>query len=124
METTQSPILNNPYEEPRWHYDADLDGNLDYDHVLKGRRPYSATIGISPNTPNRALFSHDEVEEADPNASFINALRTEVKQWREMNYPHVTRVTRLLLNFWFNNPERQDYKKLFFCQREAVETAV
>lgn len=124
METTQSPILNNPYEEPRWHYDADLDGNLDYGHVLKGRRPYSATIGISPNTPNKALFSHDEVEEADPNASFINALRTEVKQWREKNYPHVTRVTRLLLNFWFNNPERQDYKKLFFCQREAVETAV
>jgi type III restriction enzyme len=36
----------------------------------------------------------------------------------------VTRVTRELLNFWFNNKERQNYQKLFFCQREAVETAV
>lgn len=124
METPQSPILNNPYEEPRWHYDADLEGNLDYDHVLEGRRPYSATIGITPNAVKKALFTHDEIETTDPNAPFINAVRSEVKRWREAGYPHVTRVTRLLLNFWFENPERLNFQKLFFCQREAVETAV
>ena len=58
---SSSPILNNPYEEPRWHYDADLYGNLDYDHVLDGRRPYSATIGIMPEKSKKALFSNEEV---------------------------------------------------------------
>lgn len=120
----KSPILNNPYEEPRWHYSADLDGNLDYNKVLEGRRPYTATIGIAPNQPQNEFFNHDDLPEDDPNASFINALRKEVKRWRESGYPHVTRVTRELLNFWFCNPERQNFHRLFFCQREAVETAV
>ncbi len=120
----KSPILNNPYEEPKWHYDADLEGNLDYSKVLEGRRPYSSSIGIVPNKVQAALFSHDDIEENDPNAPFINSLRDEVKRWREADYPHVTRITRELLNYWFCNPERQDFQKLFFCQREAVETAV
>jgi type III restriction enzyme len=120
----KSPILNNPYEEPRWHYSADLDGNLDYNEVLEGRRPYTAAIGIAPNQPQIGLFTHDDMPNDDPNASFINSLRDEVKKWREGGYPHVTRVTRELLNFWFCNPERQNFQRLFFCQQEAVETAV
>lgn len=121
---SQSPILNNPYEEPRWHYDADLEGNLDYGHILDGRRPYSANIGITPNKAKPALFSNDQMSETEENASFINTIRTEVKRWREADYPHVTRITRQLLHYWFVNPERQNFQKLFFCQREAVETAV
>ena len=121
---SHSPILNNPYEEPRWHYDADLDGNLDYGQVLDGRRPYSATIGITPGKARATIFSHDDVPEDDPHAPFINAVRAEVKRWREADYPHVTRITRQLLHYWFVNPERQNFQKLFFCQREAVETAV
>ena len=120
----KSPILNNPYDEPRWHYAADLDGNLDYNNVLDGRRPYSASIGIAPNRTNNGLFTYEDVPDADPNADFINSIRAEVKTWREKGYPHVTRVTRQLLNYWFCNPERQNFQKLFFCQREAVETAV
>lgn len=120
----RSPILNNPYTEPRWHYAADLDGNLDYNNILEGRRPYTATIGVAPNKPTAGLFTHDDIEECDANAHFINAIRAEVKRWREADYPHTTRVTRDLLTFWFANPERQNFQKLFFCQQEAVETAV
>lgn len=119
-----SPILNNPYEEPRYHYDADLNGNLDYTTILKGRRPYYSHIGIAPNRPESALFTTDNIGIDDPNAPFINLIREEVKKWRMAGYPRATRVTRELLNFWFNNPERQNFQKLFFCQREAVETAV
>ncbi len=121
---SRSPILNNPYEEPILHYDADLNGNLDYSKVLDGRRPYSATIGISPNRPEHALFHYEDVDSGDPNAPFINCIREEVKKWRKAGYPRATRVTKELLNFWFENPERQNFQKLFFCQREAVETAV
>lgn len=126
MTDNRSPILNNPYEEPRFHYDADLSGNLDYNKIVPGRRPYSAQIGISPNVPEHALFSRDDVGigDNDPNSPFINLIREEVKKWRESGYPKATRVTRELLNFWFNNTERQNYHKLFFCQREAVETAI
>lgn len=120
----KSPILNNPYEEPKFHYSADIEGNLDYNRVLEGRRPYSAIIGISPEKATPALFTHEDIAENDPNADFINGIRTEVKKWRESSYPHATRVTRELLNYWFCNPERQNFQKLFFCQREAVETAV
>ncbi len=120
----KSPILNNPYEEPRWHYSADLEGNLDYNKILDGRRLYTASLGIAPNRPQNGLFSHDDLSEDTPNAQFINSLRSEVKGWRENGYPHVTRITRELLNFWFCNPDRQNFQRLFFCQREAVETAV
>lgn len=122
MSENLSPILNNPYEEPILHYDADPNGNLDYTKILKGRRPYSAHIGVAPNRPDRALFGYEDLEDEDPNAPFINLIREEVKKWRTAGYPRATRVTRELLNFWFNNSERQNFQKLFFCQREAVET--
>jgi type III restriction enzyme len=56
----------------------------------------------------------------------INLARAEAGKWRDSGYasPVPTRVTKELLDFWFNNPERQLDKKLFFAQREAVETAV
>ena len=56
MNENVSPILNNPYEEPVLHYDADPNGNLDYNKILEGRRPYSAYIGVAPNHHDRALF--------------------------------------------------------------------
>jgi len=55
----------------------------------------------------------------------VNLLREQVAQWREAAYPDVTsRVTRDLLLFWFRNPDRPAWKKLFFAQQEAVETAI
>lgn len=122
--SNKSPILNNPYLEPQFHYDADINGNLDYTKILPGRRKYASDITITPNSPTSALFGRDDIYDNDPNAAFINLIREEVKKWRESGYPKATRTTRELLNFWFNNPERMNFQKLFFCQREAVETAV
>ena len=120
-----SPILNNPYEEPKWHYDVTFDGNLDYSRILAGRRPYAANLTVVPNaTPNKALFSAEDISLDDENANFINGIRQVVKEWREQGYPKITRTTRDLLEFWFSNPERELSKFLFFCQREAVETAI
>ncbi len=82
MKENLSPILNNPYEEPKFHYDADLNGNLDYTKILEGRRPYYSHIGIAPNRPETALFTTDDVGTDDPNAPFINLIREEVKKWR------------------------------------------
>lgn len=123
--SNDNPILNNPYEEPKYHYNVDMDGNLDYSKILEGRRPYIGNIQITPNRISQSqLFNAEDLENSDADAKFINGIRQEVKSWREKGYPMVTRITRELLNFWFNNPERQNFQKLFFCQREAIETAI
>ena len=51
-------------------------------------------------------------------------MRKEVAIWRKAHYPNTTRVTKELLTFWFNNPDRYAIKKLFFAQRESIETAI
>lgn len=120
----KSPILNNPYVEPLFHYGS-VEGNLDYNTVLPGRRPFSMEVGITPNSNTQQnLFDDSAFYSEDGNAAFINGIREEIKKWRERGYPQTTRVTRELLQFWFCNKERQNFHKLFFCQQEAIETAV
>ncbi len=117
--------MNNPYEEPKWHYDTTLEGNLDYSKILEGRRPYAANLTVMPNTSSaKFLLSAEDFQTEDKNAEFINTLRKVVKEWREQEYPKVTRTTRDLLTYWFLNSEREFNKSLFFCQREAIETAI
>jgi len=120
-----SPILNSPYDETALHYQTDLEGNLDYEHIVAGRRIFAPTTQAIPvrTGPQGSLINLSEVAgqyERHP----INQVRREVKAWREGDYPHVTRVSGELLRFWFANPERSKTQQLFFCQREAVETAV
>ena len=59
--SNKSPILNNPYLEPQFHYDADINGNLDYTKILPGRRKYASDITITPNSPISALFGRDDI---------------------------------------------------------------
>ena len=120
-----NPVLNNPYEEPQYYYDTDMNGNIDYQTVINGRRPYGYDVNIVPKKRSgQAIFSQEDFISIDPNAEFINGIRKEVKTWREGGYPKASRITKELLDFWFNNKERRTNLRLFFCQREAVETAV
>ena len=60
-------------------------------------------------------------EEERDDLPLVNALRADVKRWRESNYRNATNVTRELLNHW----RREDReRRLFFCQLEAVETVI
>jgi type III restriction enzyme len=120
-----NPVLNNPYEEPMYYYDTDMNGNIDYATVINGRRPFGYDVNIVPKKrTGQAIFSQEDFVSVDPNAEFINGIRKEVKAWREAGYPKASRITKELLDFWFNNKERRANLRLFFCQREAVETAV
>ncbi|MGI6222016.1 MAG: BPTD_3080 family restriction endonuclease [Prevotella sp.] len=122
---SDNPVLNNPYEEPKYYYDTDMNGYIDYNTIKPGRRPYGYRINLVPNKPvDFSMFSQDDLGNEDPNAKFINGIRAEVKTWRQNGYPKSSRITKELLDFWFNNPNRTNNYKLFFCQREAVETAV
>ncbi|MDP2174539.1 MAG: DEAD/DEAH box helicase family protein [Bacteroidota bacterium] len=123
--SADNPILNSPYLEPLLHYNTDSEGSLDYTDIRKGRRIFKADSAVIPTrqTGQREVFEWNE-DAGEYLTHIINLCRKEVGQWRAANYPNTTRVTKELLTFWFNNPERLITKKLFFAQQEAVETAI
>lgn len=123
--SNHNPILNSPYEEPKLHYHTNASGELDYEQISTERRLFVPDLNVIPTKqgPQKEAFEFNEMA-GDYSNHLVNAIRKEVGQWREEGYPNTTRVTRELLNFWFNNPERHAVKKLFFAQREAVETGI
>lgn len=123
--SSDNPILNSPYFEPLLHYNTDNEGSLDYTDIHKGRRIFKADSVVIPTrqTGQREFIELNENAE-EYFTHIINLCRKEIGLWRNANYPNTTRVTKELLNFWFNNPERLVTKKLFFAQQEAVETAI
>lgn len=108
-------IINNPYREPEkyWLYNRD---DLSFD-LKSGRRKSGYW-----------KKSEQKLNENDPGEfieiDLVNRIRLRVKSWRENNYPNITTTTRKLLEFWKNNKERDQNQNLFFCQLEAIETAI
>lgn len=57
----------------------------------------------------------------------VSTLKNSVIAWRDKKYEGASKVTKRLLNFWFNEDHlREDDTKFEFwrCQREAIETLV
>ena len=61
------------------------------------------------------------VEEERDDLELVNALRKDVDRWRQAKYRGVSNVTKDLLNYWAS---KERTRRLFFCQREAVETII
>jgi len=124
--SADNPILNNPYREPERHYATNLDGELDYEKVVEGRRMFSGSVQTvpAPQRAQRSLLEINQVAAASHGNHIINVLRREVKAWRDGGYQNATRLTRELLRFWFANQERSFTQSLFFAQQEAIETAI
>lgn len=117
----ENPILNSPFEEPHRHFRFTDEGITD--QILEGRRPSINFIPVPPPKKKGKQLTFDtqwtldRVEEND----FINRVRVRVSMWRQGGYVGVTNTTRRLLEHW-KNPERE--RRLFFCQIEALETAI
>jgi type III restriction enzyme len=117
----ENPVLNSPYEEPQRHFRFADDGITD--EIVEARRPSSYFVPIpAPKKKGKQLafdteWTKDRVEEN----VFINQVRERVARWRQGGYVGITKTTRQLLDYW----KREDReKKLFFCQIEALETAI
>ncbi len=130
MVSELTPILNNPYEAPRFHYATNLAGEIDYQTIQAGRRAFRRVTTPLPQQQNaqRDLLTPDDFS-ANEQHSFIELVRKEVQVWREGSassapYAGVTRVTADLLRHWFVNPDREPFMQFFFAQREAVEAAI
>jgi type III restriction enzyme len=71
------------------------------------------------------LFGEMTAGEEEQN-EFVNAVREEVRHWRESGYMGTSLVTRRCLEWWFERDEERlkEAKRLFFCQQEAIETLI
>ncbi len=116
VQPVNKPILCNPYEEPaeHWVYESTTGEPI----RTSGRRP--ASYWYKDQRTGSAQLSL-LAEESRDDLPLINALRDDVRRWRGTNYEGATPVTKQLLAHW----AREDRpRRLFFCQREAVETVI
>jgi len=118
IQPVDNPIICNPYEEPtqHWVYDT-VTGEAE---KLEGRRPASYWYKTKKVGTEQQQFSFIAEEQRD-DLPLVNALRKDVAHWRKLKYEGTTTVTKELLRFW----AREDrWRRLFFCQMEAVETII
>ncbi len=119
----ENPVINSPYEEPRRHHRFSEDGITN--ELGEGRRssayfvPIPATKKKGPQLPFDTEWTQDRIEEN----KFVNLVRERVDKWRRGGWVGVTRTTRQVLDYW-TRPDREPSKRLFFCQIEALETAI
>ena len=129
------PILNSPYEYPGQHWELDDQGQPTQQIIESRRRAEFITPIPKPRKRKGSAHQQQLVldegkglstaeQQYDP-TSIITALRRQVDQWRRRPNPadwQVTPETARLLQHWrqhkFNNI------RPFFCQVEAVETAI
>jgi len=132
----EQPILNNPYEAPRFHHALDGSGQpLDVPPVEGRRRSEIITPVPMPRMQNGQTrvdllpFGErddlpDDEQKYDP-TPIINEIRTHVASWRALPNPTdwgVTPTTARLLTYWRSH-EFSGIRP-FFCQIEAVETII
>ncbi len=130
----EKPILNSPYEYPARHWELD-DSGQPTNRIVEKRRPVSFITPI-PKPKKRRRDEQKEMvldegkgisteeQQYDP-TPIINALRVHVDRWRALPNPRdwkVTLETARLLEYWRSH-EFQSIRP-FFCQVEAVETAI
>lgn len=133
----ETPILNSPYEYPAQHWELDPDGQPT-NRIIPNRRPAEFVTPIPK--PKKRKQSKDEVQQSLPLfdtagistddqaydlSLFINSIRDKVNAWRQLPNPadwKVTPETARLLQHW----RHYDFPNIrpFFCQVEAVETAI
>lgn len=117
----ENPILNSPFAAPSRHFKFSDDGITD--EIVEGRRisAYFVPIPRAKKQGKQLQFETEWTQDRLEENKVVNRIRQRVDLWREGGYPGVTPVTARLLAYW-TNPDRD--KRLFFCQIEALETAI
>lgn len=117
----ENPVINSAFAEPSKHFRFSEDGITN--EIVEQRRSSSYFIPIprARKQSGQKTFETEWTEDRLQENATINRIRERVKIWRNGKYAGVTATTRRLLEHW-TNPERTN--KLFFCQIEALETAI
>jgi len=128
------PVLNSPYDYPTRHWELDSTGQPTQ-RIIGTRRRAEFITPIPRPSKRRAEEQQEIVFDEGIGLStvaqqydqtwLINAVRAEVDKWRQLPNPsnwQVTPETVRLLQHW----RHYDFNQIrpFFCQLEAVETAI
>jgi len=119
--TIENPILNSAFEAPTRHFRFDNDGITTEVDDTRRASAFFVPIARARKRGQQAHFDTEWTADRIKPNNEINRIRERVDRWRLGGYVDVTPLTRRLLSYWAD-PARE--KKLFFCQREAVETAI
>lgn len=130
------PILNSPYAYPTQHWELDSSGQPTQ-KVIPARRPAEFITPIpkpkkrSANKDQQSDLTFDEghglssKSQSYETTATINEVRRLVDLWRQIQNPaqwNVTPETARLLQHWRSH--EFSGVRPFFCQVEAVETAI
>jgi type III restriction enzyme len=118
-----NPVLNSPFVPPERHFVLGSQGPTG--EIRNGRRPSESLIPVARSKKGavkQEVLDFDPTGERREENSLINDIRGEVELWRVRGWNGVTPYTRKLLAHWAPGSHRED--AVFFCQREAVETAI
>ncbi len=132
----ERPILNSPYECPTRHWELDEQGQPTQRVIdFRRRADFITPIPKPKKRKGRASEQQQFVfsdglgistqEQQYDVTSIINEIRSHVSQWRSWPNPsdwHVTPETARLLQHWRHH--KFAGVRPFFCQVEAVETAI
>ena len=131
----ERPILNSPYEYPKRHWELDKAGQPTQ-RIKDSRRPVDFITPIPKPKKQKGSKKQAEIifdegkglstdEQQYQHTEIINAVRQQVDQWRNLKSPNqwqVTPETARLLRHWRHH--RFTGIRPFFCQVEALETAI
>ena len=118
----KNPVINSPFTEPTRHFEFGERGITG--RIIDGsRRESSYFVPIPQGRRQSAQLSLEAEWTRDRLRAneLVNRIRERVAVWRRGGHVGVTATTSRLLGYW-TDPGRD--KKLFFCQIEAVETAI
>ena len=108
-------IINNPYLEPKKHW-------------LYNRETKEFKLESGRRKSGYWKQSEQRLDENDPGQfieiDLVNRIRPRVKKWKSSGYPNISPTTKKLIEFWNNSNEREQNQTPFFCQFEAIETAI
>jgi type III restriction enzyme len=116
IQPVENPILCAPYAEPEQHWLYDTRTGIPTKNP--GRR--SASYWFKTERTGSAQMSLLAEEERD-DLPLVNALRDDVRRWRESKWENASETTKQLLRHWWREDRA---RRLFFCQIEAVETVI
>src|SRR5216684_1306407 len=111
--TIDQLIISSPYEQPAEHWK--------YDRETRrfSREPRRRPAGyVRASEASKSFDDPGEFVELP----LVNQIRPRVKAWRDFDYPAPTGITKRLLKHWQDLEQRENDRRFFFCQLEAIET--
>ena len=121
---TENTTICSPFSEPERHFSFDRERRRTTDKIEAGRR-LSFYWEMPKQKGTRREIQADLLKSELVEHEEINSAREIVREWREMGDPYsavdTTTTTRKLLAHWRDVTR---HPRLFFCQIEALETAI